>query len=73
MTLVKLPWPALLVTRLMLPPTEPAPDIAELAPLMSSTDSRLKVSLRLYCALSRTPSVVMSLLAVKPRRLMLSP
>ena len=57
----------------MLPPTEPAPETAELAPLISSIDSRLKVSLRVYWALSRIPSVVMSLLAVKPRRLMLSP
>ncbi len=70
---LKSPSRATLLTRLMVPPTEPAPDIAELAPLISSIESRLKLSVRVYCALSRTPSVVMSLLAVKPRRLMLSP
>ena len=65
--------PGALLTRLMLPPTEPAPECTELAPFTSSSDSRLKLSVRLYWALSRTPSTVMSALALKPRRLMLSP
>ena len=64
---------ATLETRLMLPPTEPAPEYTELAPLINSTVSMLKVSVRLYWALSRTLSVVMSLLALKPRSAMLSP
>ena len=65
--------PAALLTRLMLPPTDPAPEFTELAPFTSSSVSRLKVSVRLYWALSRTPSLVRSALALKPRRLMLSP
>ncbi len=56
-----------------MPPTEPEPEYTEFAPFTSSTRSRSNGSERVYCAESRTPSIVMSLLPEKPRRLMLSP
>ena len=40
---------------------------------MTSTESRLKRSLRLVCALSRRPSTCMFALALKPRMLIESP
>ncbi|MNT57273.1 hypothetical protein D3C72_1946330 [compost metagenome] len=62
-----------LLMMLMLPPVVPAPPNTEFGPLMTSTCSMLKVSVRLVWALSRRPSIWMLLFAEKPRMLMLSP
>ncbi len=64
--------PGVLLSRFIEPPVEPRPVKADPGPLTTSTCSRLNGSLD--CGLrSRTPSMKISLRALKPRSVRLSP